>query len=661
MDAVKSTEKINKPKRKNNFWSIFNFAFGNIGGSALYMTFGTYFMIYVTTAMFTGVSKSQSAKLISMITGLIFIIRIAEIFVDPVIGNIIDNTNTKWGKFKPWIIGAGTISALLLIVLFSGIFGLSRANATWFTILFIPIFIIFDIFYSFRDVSYWGMVPALTEDSHERSLYTASANFAQFGQNIVTIIIVPVVTYVTFIMTGKHNEGQPGWTAFGLLIAVVAIICSLVAALGTHEKQNALRQVTKKKTSLKQMFWALAHNDQMLWTALPYLVYGFGNAATAGLMFYMFKYVMGKPGLFWITGLIPIIAGFISSPLYPIINKWVSRKVIYSVSMCAMILAYILLIVSTDNLVMVITAMILFYTPQGFIFMAVLLTLTDTIEYGQLKNGTRNEAVTLAIRPMLDKMSSAISNGITGWVAVAAGMTGTATAASITPGGIALFKAVAFWLALILHVIALFIYIFKVKVSEKKHAEIVDELQHKLAIEGINGVEKAVPSSPAATVASSTPAAATTVAAPVSGVIMNLADIVDEHGNKGIAGKGIGIQPTEGTIKAPFDGKVVLLFTTKHVIGLRSDSGLELLIHIGLGTVNMRGEGFTNHVDTGQSFKKGDLLLEFNRDKIQQSGYKDTVIVLLTQGKQIEKANYTDKKIIQSGDELVKVQLKSPN
>lgn len=616
-------------------------------------------MVYVTSAMFTGVPKAQANKLIAIITGLILIIRLVEVFIDPIIGNIVDNTNTRWGKFKPWLIGAGTISSLLLALLFSGIFGLSRISATWFTIMFIPIFITFDIFYSFRDVSYWGMVPALTEDSHERSLFTAAANFSAFGQNIVTIIIVPVVTYVTFVFTGSHNEGQPGWTAFGILIAVVGIICSFVVGFGTHEKHNALRAVTKQKTSLKDMFWALAHNDQMLWTAFPYLIYGFGNAATAGLMFYMFKYVMDKPGLFWITGLIPTIAGFFTSPLYPIINKWVTRKTIYAVSMCSMILAYILLIVSVDNLPMVITAMILYYVPQGFIFMAVILTLTDTIEYGQLKNGTRNEAVTLAIRPMLDKMSGAISNAIVGWVAVAAGMTGTATAASMTPGGISLFKLVAFWLALFLHVAALFIYVFKVKISEKKHAEIVHELQKKLVTEGISGAQAAdnttaqtevtMPGAKAATIA---------VAAPVSGVSVNLADVVDEHDHKGLPGNGIGIQPTEGEIYAPFDGQVLMLFTTKHIIGLRSNDGLEVLIHVGLGTVNMLGEGFINHVDSGQSFKKGDLLLEFNRDKIQQAGYKDTVVVLLTQGDKVVQTDYTQQEVVSHGDELVKAQLK---
>lgn len=88
-------------------------------------------------------------------------------------------------------------------------------------------------------------------------------------------------------------------------------------------------------------------------------------------------------------------------------------------------------------------------------------------------------------------MSGAISNAIVGWVAVAAGMTGTATAASMTPGGISLFKLVAFWISLFLLVAALFIYVFKVKISEKKHDEIVDELQKKLATEGISGAQAA--------------------------------------------------------------------------------------------------------------------------------------------------------------------------
>ncbi len=643
-----------KSSKEKNFWHIFNFGVGNLGGSSVYMAFGTYLMVYVTTAMFTGVPKVEAAKLISMITTLIFVIRIVEIFIDPVIGSIVDETNTRWGKFKPWLIGAGTISSVLLFILFTGIFGLSKVDSTWFAILFIPVFILFDIFYSFRDVSYWGMIPALTEDSRERSLYTAAGNFTNLGSNVVTMIVVPVVTYFTFLATGKSNEGQIGWTAFGILIAAISLICSFTVGFGTHEKQSALRQVTKKKISLKEVFSALIHNDQMLWTAIPYLVYGFGNAATAGLMFYMFKYVLGRADLFWITGMIPIIASFITSPLYPVLNKWITRKTIYSVSMCAMILAYLLLIFSTDNLFAVVVAMILYYAPQGFIFMAVLLTLEDTIEYGQLKNGIRNETVILSMRPMLDKLSSALSNGVVGWVAVAAGMTGMATAASITPHGVAIFKFFAFWVGLILHVLALVVYVGKVKISEKRHAEIVDELQQKLATTG-TGLGDVHDETKAAFSVADEAVGEMAVSAPTSGALVDLADIVDEKGNKGLKGKGVGIIPEEGKLFAPFDGEVVFVFTTKHVLGLRSDDGLELLIHVGLGTAKMHGESFIPHVETGQKIKQGQLLLEFNRDEIHRKGYKDTVVTLFTQGNKIGELKLTDQKEVHEGRPLFHV------
>ena len=112
--------------------------------------------------------------------------------------------------------------------------------------------------------------------------------------------------------------------------------------------------------------------------------------------------------------------------------------------------------------------------------MTAILSLTDSIEYGQLKNGKRNEAVTLSVRPMLDKIGGALSNGITGFIAVAAGMTGSATAADMTPANIHTFEVCAFYVPLVLIVLSLLVFTFKVKISEKLHAEIVEQLEAKL-------------------------------------------------------------------------------------------------------------------------------------------------------------------------------------
>lgn len=134
-----------------------------------------------------------------------------------------------------------------------------------------------------------------------------------------------------------------------------------------------------------------------------------------------------------------------------------------------MIVAYILFILFPQNLALVYVALVLFYTPNTFIQMTAILALTDSIEYGQLKTGQRNEAVTLSVRPMLDK------------IAVAAAMTNGADPNSLTAQNIQTFNTAAFYVPLAIIVCSFLAFFFKVSISEKEHAKIVKELEEKLA------------------------------------------------------------------------------------------------------------------------------------------------------------------------------------
>ena len=154
---------------------------------------------------------------------------------------------------------------------------------------------------------------------------------------------------------------------------------------------------------------------------------------------------------------------------------------LFTGGMVSMIIGYTMLALFSSNLPVVIVALIFFYVPAQFIQMTAILSLTDSIEYGQLKNGKRNEAVTLSVRPMLDKIGGAMSNGVVGAVALAAGMTGHATAADMTASNITTFKTFAFYIPLVLIILSLVVFWFKVKIDEKMHAQIVDELEAKLA------------------------------------------------------------------------------------------------------------------------------------------------------------------------------------
>ena len=469
-------------RRKSGLGQRIAYAFGNLGQAAFYNAMSTYFIVYVTSCLFSGVDKALAAKLIGVITSLVVIIRIAEIFVDPLLGNLVDNTTTKWGRFRPWQFFGGLVSSVLIMLIFSGMFGLVNVNTTLFIVLFVITFIVLDVFYSLRDISYWGMIPALSSDSHERSTYTALGSFTgSIGGNAITILVIPVVTYFSWVFTGENAEHQSGWTAFGIIVAVLGIMTAWTVAFGTRENQSALRANAEDNGGPLQAFKAVFQNDQLLWVALSYLLYAIANVTTTGVLLFLFKFVLDNQAAFSATGVIAMIAGLVMSPLYPILNRYIPRRYLYIGGMVSMIVAYVMLALFSSNIVLVFIALVLFYVPGTLIMMTVILSLTDSIEYGQLKNGKRNEAVTLSIRPMLDKIGGALSNGIVGFIALAAGMTGDATAADMTPTNIHVFKICAFYAPLILIVLSLVVFVSKVKITEKMHAQIVDELEVKLA------------------------------------------------------------------------------------------------------------------------------------------------------------------------------------
>ena len=468
-------------RKKGKLGQRIAYACGNLGQSAFYNAMSTYFIVYVTGCLFSGVDKALAAKLIGVITSLVVIIRIAEIFIDPLLGNLIDNTNTKWGRFRPWQFFGGLISAVLLAVIFSGMFGLVNVNTTLFIVLFVITFVVLDVFYSLRDISYWGMIPALSSDSHERSTYTALGSFTgSIGYNGITVVVIPIVSYFTWTLTGAKGEGQAGWTSFGIIVGLLGILTAWTVAFGTKESTNALRAKAQKNGNPLEAFKALFQNDQLLWVALSYLLYAIANVATTGVLLFLFKFVLDNQAAYSMTGVIALVAGLIMAPLYPILNKRIPRRVLYIVGMTSMIVAYILLGLFSTNMTVVFIALVLFYIPGTLIQMTAILSLTDSIEYGQLKNGKRNEAVTLSVRPMLDKIAGACSNGIVGAVAIAAGMIGNATAADMTAANIRIFEICAFYVPLAVIILSGVVFLLKVKITEKMHDGIVRQLEAQL-------------------------------------------------------------------------------------------------------------------------------------------------------------------------------------
>ena len=145
---------------------------------------------------------------------------------------------------------------------------------------------------------------------------------------------------------------------------------------------------------------------------------------------------------------------------------------------------------------------------------------------------------------------------------------------------------------------------------------------------------KKAAAAPAPTVAAPTNAIiscnAGKVIAPAIGTVVAQADIPDDTFASGVLGEGVGINPTEGVVFAPFDGEVTSVADSKHAIGLANEAGMEVLIHVGVDTVAMNGEGFDDKVAEGDKVKAGQVIMTFDREAIKKANHPDCVVVLLT-------------------------------
>lgn len=145
------------------------------------------------------------------------------------------------------------------------------------------------------------------------------------------------------------------------------------------------------------------------------------------------------------------------------------------------------------------------------------------------------------------------------------------------------------------------------------------------------------------------------ISAPIKGNVVALADVKDEVFSSESMGKGIAIEPEEGKVYAPADGVISTFFPTGHAIGITTDSGAEILIHVGMDTVEMNGDGFEPQKSQGDKVKKGDLLLKFNIDKIKAAGHPVTTPVIITNSDDYADVIPTNAPKVDSGDELIQI------
>lgn len=150
----------------------------------------------------------------------------------------------------------------------------------------------------------------------------------------------------------------------------------------------------------------------------------------------------------------------------------------------------------------------------------------------------------------------------------------------------------------------------------------------------------------------------TILKSPLIGEVINLVDVPDPTFSAKLLGDGIAIRPTEGILYAPVDGEIVQIFHTNHALGIKTSLGSEILIHIGIDTVKMKGVGFTAFVKAGDFVKEGDKLIEFDLDLINKNAKSDITPIVITNMETVNNIQILEmKKNITQKDNLFKITL----
>lgn len=397
---------LKKPFTKN----MLMFSLGTIGRDFLYFLFNSFLMTFI---LFT---KTIDNKMLTVVGAIIVVARIFDALNDPIMGGIVENTRTKWGKYKPWqLLGAVLTGAVIISVFCVKLDGWSYIGFLAFA------YLMFSITFTMNDISYWGMLPSLTSDEHERNKLTSCAQLlASAGVGLASLLI-PLFTTGSLAKWGAPT----GYKVIGIISALLMVLFQLFTILGVKEKPlPPIKPDKSDRLTLKKMFQTIAKNDQLLWCALIMLIFSIGTGVVGGGLLTMYVYFeFGYEGGY--TLLIGLGYGIISTlftATYPWLSKKFGRnKILYSAGI-ATIFGFALMLIfalaiptgapkSSEwfaKFILIAVAYTFIGYGAGF-YMIMVINMANTVEYNEWKYGQRNESLIFSLRPFTAKLSSALT------------------------------------------------------------------------------------------------------------------------------------------------------------------------------------------------------------------------------------------------------------
>ena len=340
------------------------------------------------------------------------IARIWDGINDPLMGTIVDNTNTKMGKYRPWILIGSTCNAIVLALLFSNP-GLELGG--------LPLYIYVAVLYvgwgmtnTMADIPYWSMVPSFTTDPKERSLIaTIARTFSGLGQGIISILTPVVLPLLSETVSGGEKVADArGYSLWAIICAFCLIGFSALSVANTKE-----RHITKpkEKFTFKKMFSIAKNNDQLLVFMLFAMLSNAGWYMVSGVAVYYFDVVAGDPGKQSTFNIFGAVGSILGLAVIPIMTKFTTRRRTYQFSLLMAIFGFFGMTLSI-KIAESYLLMNICYTIASIgiasMFVSQTVFLADIVDYGEVKQGFRSESITFSMKGFLQKMAYTIQTVI---------------------------------------------------------------------------------------------------------------------------------------------------------------------------------------------------------------------------------------------------------
>lgn len=224
------------------------------------------------------------------------------------------------------------------------------------------------------------------------------------------------------------------------------------------------------------MFSVLFKNDQLMYTAISMALFMIGYCTTTSFGVYFFKYAFKNEGMYSVFAGVLGISQLAALTVFPFFSKKYDRKQLYTAATVLVVLGYIVFFFAPMNMIVIGLAGVLIFVGQAFIQLLMLMFLTDTIEYGQLKLGKRNESITFSVQPFINKIGGAIASGIVTVTLIISGINSAVTPDDVTSSGLLMMKLAMLIFPLISIVAGYLVYRFKFKIDKELFDKIVIEL-----------------------------------------------------------------------------------------------------------------------------------------------------------------------------------------